>query len=45
MEDSANGGTNVEMDVAILRARFFVGFTCCALLAITVVGACFSKIW
>ena len=45
MEDQADGGTNVEMDIAILRVRFFVGFTSCAILAISVVGGCFSKIW
>ena len=31
------------MDVTILRARFFVGLTSCSLLAITVVGGCFTQ--
>ena len=45
MEAYGDTGHNVEMDVSILRARFFVGFSSCALLAITFVGGCFSKIW
>ena len=43
MQRYEDSGHNVEMDVSILRARFFVGLTSCAMLAITIIGGCFSK--